>query len=233
MENVYLMTEGDVHGYEIDAGHTTFLPGIICPKCGTWARTGAAYPTITKSMLGALLPRLSGKPLALAEFQNLQRDLLEIIGTDRPLFPGSQFDAAVGSVSGRVPDFAWSNPWTLFTQFRVFETMQDRGLHLTGAVAELSSRKRESPPLVEIEAIPRVRLHKSLIAQQDVQECHLCGRMGVRKPKEIVLDETSLDASIPIQRVYELTSLVVNAKFVEVIQDEGLQGVTLVPAKLA
>lgn len=232
--NMYHITpDTAASDYDIDAAHTVSLPGVVCPQCGTWARTGVAYPTVTKSMLVPLLPRLCGVPLPVQNFQKLQSELVDLIGAARPLFPGSKFGVAVGRVTGMVPDLAWSNPWTLFAQRCVFDNLQARGLNLTGAVADLKSTETESPELVEIEAVPRVHLHRTIIAQQGAQECVLCGRMGIRKPPMIILDRESLDPTISIQRIYELASLIVNAEFAELIRNEQLRGVKLLPVESA
>jgi hypothetical protein len=84
-------------------------------------------------------------------------------------------------------------------------------------------------PFVELEALPAVTLPKALVPEK----CPACGRLPVKKPDIITVAASSFDASIPLQRIAELpTVLVANEPFAQFIRERNLRDVVLRPIEI-
>ena len=79
----------------------------------------------------------------------------------------------------------------------------------------------EPQRLVELDVRPSVRLSLA----KPIRPCEICGRLGVSAPETIVLDRTTYDDQVLIQRIVELpTYIVVSDALKESIERNGLTG---------
>lgn len=211
----------------IEATHTHTVPGMRCPTCGAWATTGVIYPCINESALGERF--LPSAPVTVEEFRKIAADLEAVLGSDRPISPGTDLGHLRGSAKGNFGDFAWVNAWTPLLRESVWELLKTEGIKLCGVRAELDFKNRSHELLFELEAKPCARLEGIV----ESQVCEICGREAVSVPDRLVLDAAFFDDSVALQRVRSLpTILIVNEAFSKFIQDRRLRDVILVPVEL-
>lgn len=212
----------------IEATHAHKLPGVRCPSCGVWAMTGVIYPCVDESALtNKPLPSLS--PLSVDQFRTLAADLESLLGSERPIMPGTDLGPLRGRATGRFGDFAWVNPWTPLVRESAWQSLGDAGFILCAARAELGFKNQPHESFFELEAVPRAQLADG----GSSEPCEICGRVPVSIPDKLGLDATSIDESIPLQRVLNLpTVLIVNEQFARFILEKQLRDVVLYPVEL-
>jgi uncharacterized double-CXXCG motif protein len=220
---------GMLYTYEIDAIHLRHVPGIRCPICGAWGMTGSIYPSVDAATLNTLFLPEEPYPISLEEFKTLAATVEAVLGPDRPVQPGTHLGVLRGTARGRIGDFAWVNPWTPLLRESVWRELGKAGINLDGVRAELAFEKEPHEPLIELEALPRVRVPRDLVPDK----CSVCGRLGMKVPDTIVLTADSFDSSIPLQRIAELpTVLVVNESFAQFIRQRHLRDAALTPIEV-
>jgi hypothetical protein len=134
-----------------------------------------------------------------------------------------------GKAKGSFGDFAWVNPWTPLLRESVWLALRETGILIAGIRAELDFGKLAHEPFIELEALPAVTLPKALLPEK----CAACGRLPVKKPDNITVAASSFDASIPLQRIAELpTVLVANEPFAQFIRERNLRDVVLTPIEI-
>jgi len=213
----------------IEATHWKKLPGIRCPSCGVWGLTGIMYPTVATSVFNGIALPATPSPLSVEEFYALSAAIQTTAGAQRPVRPGTELGPLSGNAKGEFGDFAWVNSWTPLLRESVWLALRENGILLAGVRAELDFGKLAHEPLVEIEALPSARLPKEFVPEK----CAVCGRLTVKRPDTIYLAASSLDASISLQRIAELpTVLVANQPFAQFIQRQHLRDVILVPIEV-
>lgn len=207
----------------IEGTHAHKLPGVRCPSCGVWAMTGVIYPCVDESALSdKSLP--SSAPLSVDQFRSLAVDLKPVLGSERPVMPGTDLGPLRGRGKGTFGDFAWVNPWTPLVRESVWQSLSDAGLKLCAVRAELGFKNQPHESFFELEAVPRAQLADGA----GFQACGVCGRVPVSVPDKLVLDATSFDESVALQRVGKLpTALIVNERFARFIQERRLRDVIL------
>lgn len=221
---------GKTHSYLIEAVPAVSLPGVSCPVCGAWATTGIQYPSVDASLVSSKLTNVPRTPVPLEEFDKMVRILRPILGVSRPVEPGASFGPLRGVATGRLGDFAWCNPWTVLLRESVWSRMRSWGIDVVGVPADLQFRDGEEESFVELEALPRANLERSLIPEA----CGTCGRLPIKKPDRLVLAASTFDRSIPLQRIRQLpTVFVVNEPFADYVRDNRLRDALLLPIELA
>lgn len=210
----------------IDAKHPLKLPGVVCPICGTWSTTGAIYPSFNASVLSDKLCSISSLPISIELFDELRLKVASLLGVEDNFVPGSEFGHLKGKAKGKFGDFAWLNPWTPLIRESVWLELREAGIELLGVRAELNFGKQKYEPFVEIEVHSGVKLISELILEED--RCRCCGRLPLKKGGEIIIDGSSFNNLVPIQRIYELpTILIVNDRLAKFIQQRNLRDVLL------
>lgn len=211
----------------IEATHAYKLPGVRCPSCGVWSMTGVIYPYVDESQLGSKL--LPSAPVSVDQFKSLAADLGAALGFGRPVLPGTDLGPLRGRANGTFGDFAWVNPWTPLVRESVWQSLEEGGLKLRAARAELGFKNQPHETFFELEAIPRVRLANGM----EADSCGICGRNPTSMPEHLALDAASFDGSIALQRVRGLpTVLIVNDSFARFIEERKLRDVVLTPVEV-
>lgn len=210
----------------IDAKHPLKLPGVVCPICGTWSITGAIYPSFDASVLSDKLCSINSFPISIESFDELSLKVAGLLGVEDTFVPGSEFGKLRGKAKGKFGDFAWLNPWTPLIRESVWLELREAGVELLAVRAELDFGKQEHEPFVEIEVHSGVKLISELVLEED--KCRCCGRLPIKKGSNIIIDGSSFNNSIPIQRISELpTILIVNDRLAKFIQQRNLRDVLL------
>lgn len=190
--------------------------------------TGLIYPSVDPSLIPVDFPN-EPWPIDLEHFKALAARIQALLGSERPVEPGTDLGPLRGKGRGTFGDFAWVNSWTPLLRESIWLGAKEAGLDLTGVPAELNFGKRPHEALIELEALPRVTLAGSLLPKK----CALCGRLGLKRPEQLCLSAETFDSSIPLQRIAELpTALVVNERFAQFIRERKLRDVMLSPIEL-
>ena len=152
-----------------------------------------------------------------------------MFGTERPVTPAAAIGPLRGKARGDFGDFAWVNPWTPLLRETIWQAAETAEVKLAGVRADLHFSRKSEDPLVEIEALQKVRLLSSLVPER----CTICGRLPITRPEQLVLEASSFDSSVALQRVMELpTTLIANASFAQFIEERNLRDVVLTPVEL-
>lgn len=232
------------------------IPGVACPKCGNWGTTGVQIPGVFEEDVRTFFKKLSLKhpewlypkyvlkympygnktPMELFNFplDEVKRIIMEsqslVEGFNVKLVPGAKFCPLTATAAGNIGDFAWANPWTPFLRESVFMDMTIQpGLIVTAIGANVKFKKNPHESLWEIQALPKVHLHPSLCPPA----CEFCGRVDISVPKRIILDKSTFDPKIAIQRIVELpTVLIINQHFADYIREEKLTDVLVAPIEM-
>lgn len=211
----------------IEATHAHKVPGVRCPSCGVWARTGAIYPCINESVLNE--KSLPSDPVSVEEFRKLAANLDAVLGPERPVFPGTDLGPLRGRAKGTFGDFAWVNPWTPLVRESVWQSLNSEGFELCAVRAELGFKNQPHESFFELEAKPRAQLANV----PEGQACEICGRNPTSPPERLVLDAASFDDTIALQRVRNLpTILIVNEPLAAFVQKRQLRDVVLTPVEV-
>jgi Protein of unknown function (Gmx_para_CXXCG) len=191
--------------FEYDITRTCGLPGINCPECGaTWAQTGNAYPSVDDP---CVVDIISDYPpvVSLDEFKNLS-ERLELYLSDRPCYPG----LALGQLHGRRLRYsklvAWANTWTVLFGRSIISTLKTdvKFVKTTFGATEM----------FEFEVYQKVKIKN----ETENKICRKCGRNPISVPKNLVLDKSTFDSSVSVQRITELpTVLIVNEQIKDML----------------
>lgn len=216
--------------YLINAAHDWCVPGVDCPECGPWARTGLIYPTISPETVGPTvsLPRASNVPLA--SYHELISVLRPFLRASYDLAPGTEFGPLFGTASGVFADISWINPWTpLFTSDALLK-LKHNGIDVPAVEAKLRYRKAPCTHLLEPELLPTVDLHDSTYIHPLIEPCRLCGRQRNERRHRPVIDGSTFATGVPLQRIRQHpTQIVANENFAAVAEQLKLDGFALVP----
>jgi uncharacterized double-CXXCG motif protein len=206
-------------------GHKWGLPGVHCPVCdATWATTGDAYPSVDLSHLPAqeqkkYLPRVEED---YAEFERLREQVRPLVPPGIPLLPGTKFGPMNGSAQGEFGPLVLVHAWELLMRREPLERLQAEGLRgLKGCRTELRFRKKDPPELLEMELLPRGAFHPD--CQPELPPpCPKCGRRGLKRPDEPILDAAKLPEDLDLFRMAG-TMIVVTERFVEAVRRLGYE----------
>lgn len=232
MTNAYEIVPDDARWGRniIDAVHSRMLPGVCCPVCSGWATTGVIYPSVDMSALNDLPRPETVRAVTVKEYERLTSVIGPVLGAKRPLEPGTEFGPLRGKAKGNFGDFAWVNPWNPLIRESVWLELKEAGIILTGIRAELDFGKRVHEPLIEIEVLPTATLTKPY----ESEACAHCRKQSVQKPEKISVVASSLNSSEPLQRIFELpTVILANERLAQFIQRRNLKGAILSPVELS
>nr|BDT38216.1 double-CXXCG motif protein [Myxococcus sp. MH1] len=217
------------HGGEVHGGRQWKLPGLLrCPTCdATWSGSGHFFPGVDLSLLPERRELERARPEPLPALDRLRALVRPFIPSGAALPPGTGFGPLEGTGFGKLPAFAWVVEVLLVHQ-QALEMLHAEGLRgLQGFPAELRFRQKHPPALVELHAPPLGRLHTDCFPPSHPPPCPTCGRLGLRRPDEPILEAAFLPTNIDLFRVGNFATMVIGtSRFKEVVEQLGLDGLT-------
>jgi uncharacterized double-CXXCG motif protein len=208
------------------AAQRWFLPGVHCPVChATWGGLSDAYPSADLSHLPDHEKYVARLEEDYAEFERLREQVRPLVPPGVPLWPGSAFGPLTGTAQGEFGPFLMHHPWALLLRREVLERLQAEGVQgLMGYRTELRFRKKNPPELLELELLPRGRVHPDYLPEDRPVPCVKCGRKGWKRPEELVLSASSLPHEIDVFRLDEFpTAIIASERFVEASRRLGYE----------
>lgn len=235
---IYKIGPGAGAGLQIYGDWDCRIGRLDCPVCGWWSDSGVTYPTIgcaeIVSALGDDVDKFlehtghRRKPhihMTVADYTSLNAILAPILGQNRPLKPGAAFGPLRAKVRGEVHDFAWWGRADIFARESVFTEMQEAGFPVVGASANLTFSRRKQgsgEPMIQLEVPPVARMG----ASASIGPCNRCGRPLVTR--KTIVDHASFDQSIPVQRLYEVsTPVLISDALCKFIRTRRYSGIKL------
>ena len=214
----------------VNAGNKWGLPGVdTCPACkATWSGAGRNYPSVDLTPVTALADFAEPRAEPIEEYERLRELVRPLLPPGAVVEPGSGFGPLVGKAQGRFGSLVALFPWLLLVQREALEKLQAEGLRgLKGCRTELRFRQRNSPELLEFELLPVGRLHPDCLPPVRKPPCPRCGRDGLTRPDDMVLDASTLPSHLDLFRLEDFsTAIVCTKRFVEACRRLGLDGVT-------
>ena len=204
-----------------DAGHPWGLPGVHCPVCdAVWSTGSEAYPSVDVPQLPEKEKYRARLEKDYAEFERLREQVRPLLPPDVPLRPGTGFGPLEGTAQGEFGPLLLQNPWTLLMRREALGQLQAAGVQgLKGCRTQLRFRRKTPPELMELELLPRGRLHPDCLPPDRPAPCTKCGRRGWRLPDEPILDAASLPKALDVFRVGDFTTVLVGTeRFVQAVR---------------
>jgi uncharacterized double-CXXCG motif protein len=209
-----------------NAGHRWMLPGAHCPVCDAiWSACAESYPSVDLTQLpdrDKYSPRLEED---YAEFERLREQVRPLVPPGAQLEPGSRFGPIEGTAQGEFGPLLLQNPWELLIRREVLEPLQAAGVRgLKGCRTELRFRRKNPPEILELELLPRGRLHPDCLPPDRPTPCAKCGRRGWRLPEQPMLEASSLPEDLDVFRVGDFATVLVGTeRFVEAVRHLGYE----------
>lgn len=194
--------------YAVEANHRWGLPGVKCDACGaTWSNVGVAYPVVDLSVLPNANRYTNFWPVPWNEFEQLRAPILELLPKGAVAPPGTDFGPLVGRVTGALPDLVWRDTWTLLTRPEVLARLKREGIEMPkGAKAKLQGRQQAD--LIELQLEPHATLAASCLPPGEFAACSVCGRRGIKRPHELVVESSSVPENLDFFRLSDLTTAI-------------------------
>jgi uncharacterized double-CXXCG motif protein len=166
------------------------------------------------------------RPEPYDEFVRLRELVRPFVPAGVQLIPGTSFGPLQGTASGTFEQLLLQNPGELLVRWESLERLHAEGLRgLHGYRTGLRFRQKKPPELLEMEIMPHGRLHLDCLPTPPVP-CARCGRVGLPRPEEPVLERASLPTNVDLFRLKDFeTMLVCTERFREAalrLQVEGL-----------
>ncbi|AKI99336.1 Hypothetical protein AA314_00963 [Archangium gephyra] len=119
----------------------------------------------------------------------------------------------------------------MLLQREALEKLQAEGLRgLKGCGTQLRFRQRNSPELLELEILPGGLLHPDCLPPNRKPPCPRCGRRGLTRPDDMLLDASTLPTQSDLFRLEDFSTVIVcTERFVEACRRLGLDGVSFQP----
>lgn len=206
--------------------HQWGLPGVHCPVCDAIWSTGVdAYPSVDLSQLPDKDQYVSRLEEDYAEFERLREQVRPLVPAGVPLWPGTKFGPLVGPAKGEFGPLVLYFPWMLLLRREALEQLQAAGARgLKGCRTQLRFRQKNPPELLELELLPRGRLHPDCLPLDRPVPCEKCGRMGWSLPEHPMLEAASLPEDLDVFRIGDFgTVLVGTERFVESVRRRGYE----------
>jgi uncharacterized double-CXXCG motif protein len=160
-----------------------------------------------------------------AEFERLREQVRPLVPPGVPLWPGTEFGPLVGTARGEFGPFYMYAPWLMLMRREALERMQAEGVQeLKGCRTKVGFRKKDPPELLELELLPRGHVHPDCLPVDRPAPCTKCGRMGWRRPDELILRADSLPRELDVFRLEDfLTAIIASERFVEAARRLGFE----------
>jgi uncharacterized double-CXXCG motif protein len=221
----------------IGCDHKWGLPGIRrCPGCQvTWSAGAKSYPSVDLTPVTSLADFEEPRAEPIEEYERLRELVRPLLPPGALLEPGTGLGPLVGKAQGPFGAFVARFAWLLLARREALEKLQAEGLRgLKGCRTELRFRQRNSPELLELELLPVGRLHPDCLPPNRKPPCPRCGRIGLTRPADMLLDATTLPSDLDLFRLEDFsTTIVCTERFVEACRRLGLDGVTFQPLRAA
>jgi uncharacterized double-CXXCG motif protein len=202
------------------------LPGVHCPLCDAiWANIGECYPSVNLSHLPEQDKYVARLEKDYTQFERLREQVRPLAPPGVRLEPGARFGPRVGTAQGEFGPLVLQNPWELFMRREALEQLQAAGGRgLKGCRTELRFRRKNPPELLELELLPRGRLHPDCLPPDRPTPCTKCGRRGWSLPEQPMLEAASLPEDLDLFRVGDFTTVIVGSeRFVEAVRRLGFE----------
>ncbi|MFP2905761.1 double-CXXCG motif protein [Pyxidicoccus sp. 3LFB2] len=222
-------TTAEKYDGEFDAAHRWALPGVSCHTCGaTWSGSGHEYPCVDLSQLPEQREFEKARPEPFPEFARLRELVRPLAPPGATLPPGTGFGPLVGRAFGEFGPFGWWGSSILLMRREALERLQTEGVRgLLGCRTELRFRQKRPPELLELQLEPHGRLHPDCIPLDEPPPCATCGRFGLARPDEPILDAASLPTDLDLFRVGNFATMVIcTERFMETVRRLELDGCT-------
>jgi uncharacterized double-CXXCG motif protein len=209
-----------------NASHKWGLPGIHCPTCDAiWSNGSDAYPSVDLSHLPDQAKYSARLEEDYAEFERLREQVRPLVPPGVPLWPGTKFGPLMGTARGEFGPFFMYYPWMLLMRGEALRRLQVEGVQgLKGCRTELRFRKKDPSELLELELLPRGHVHPDCLPVDRPPLCQKCGRMGWKRPEELILSAASLPRELDIFRLGDfLTAIIASERFVETARCQGFE----------
>ncbi|MCP3163796.1 SitI6 family double-CXXCG motif immunity protein [Myxococcus qinghaiensis] len=233
MPRIFWLTEDRVvaakYGGEVNGWHKQSLPGARCHVCGfTWTSVGHQYPNVDLSQLPERHEFERARPEPFLEFARLRELVRPLAPPHAELPPGTGFGPLVGQVSGELGPITWVGMLKLLLRRDALERLEAEGVRgLFPCRTELRYRKKDAPEMLELQVAPHGRLHPDCIPQDVPPPCPTCGRYGISRPDEPVLDAASLPAELDLFRVGNFATMMIGTeRFMEAVRRLELEGIS-------
>jgi uncharacterized double-CXXCG motif protein len=235
----FALEEDRSAGYtgEVDGSHKWGLPGLLhCPACNaTWSGGSKSYPSVDLTPVATLADFEKARAEPIEEYERLCELVNPLLPSGAILQPGAEFGPLVGRAQGHFGPLVAPVPWLLLAQREALEKLQAEGLRgLKGCRTQLRFRQRNSPELLELEILPVGRLHPDCLPPNRKPPCPRCGRRGLTRPDDMLLDASTLPSHLDLFRLEDFsTTMVCTERFVDACRRLGLDGVTFHPLPAA
>jgi uncharacterized double-CXXCG motif protein len=206
--------------------HQWGLPGVHCPVCDAiWSYGSVAYPSVDLSQLAEKDKYLARLEKDYAEFERLREQVRPLVPPGAPLWPGTTFGPLVGPAKGEFGPLVLYFPWILLVKREALERLQAAGVRgLKGCRTQMRFRQKNPPELLELELLPRGRLHPDCLPPERPAPCARCGRRGWSLPEQPMLEAASLPEDLDVFRVGDFTTVLVGSqRFVEAVRHLGFE----------
>ncbi|NMO20506.1 hypothetical protein HPC49_45860 [Pyxidicoccus fallax] len=216
------------YGGEAHGAHKWKLPGVQCHSCGaTWGDVGHAYPCVDLSRLPEHREFEKSRPEPFSEFSRLRELVRPLAPPEAVLPPATRFGPLVGTAFGRLAPFVW-NAEVLLVHRDPLERLQAEGVRgLSACPTALRFRQKNPPELLELQVEPRGRLHPDCIPPDVPPPCTTCGRFGISRPDEPILEAASLPGDRDLFRVGNFATMVIGTeRFKDAVLRLNLDGIT-------
>ncbi len=217
------------YGGDFDAWHKLSLPGARCHTCGvTWGGSGHEYPCIDLSQLPERKEFEKPRPEPFAEFARLRELVRPLAPPNAALPPGTGFGPLVGRAFGEFGPIAWVGGMKLLVRRDALERLQAEGVRgLLACPTALRFRQKNPPELLELQVEPHGQLHRDCIPPDEPPPCPTCGRFGLTRPDEPLLDAASLPTDRDLFRIGNFATMIVGTeRFMEAVRRLELDGIT-------
>jgi uncharacterized double-CXXCG motif protein len=235
----FRVEEGNPSVYtgHIEGTHKWGLPGIRnCPACkATWGTDTKAYPSVDLASVATLADFEEPRAESIEEYERLCALVRPLLPPGALLQPGAAFGPLVGRAQGRFAPLVAPSSWALLVQREALEKLQAEGLQgLKGCRTQLRFRQRNSPELLELELLPVGCLHPDCLPPDRKPPCPRCGRRGLTRPDDMLLDASTLPSHLDLFRLEDFSTVIVcTERFVDACRRLNLDGVTFEPLPTA
>jgi uncharacterized double-CXXCG motif protein len=216
------------YGGNINAWHKQLLPGVHCHMCGaTWGDTSHQYPCVDLSQFPERGEFEKARPEPFAEFARLRELVRPLAPPNAELPPGTGFGPLVGHASGELGPITWVWGQKLLMRREVVERLRAEGVKgLLACPTALRFRQKSPPELLELQMEPYGRLHPDCIPPDAPPRCTTCGRYGLTRPDEPILDAASLPKDRDLFRLGNFATMLIGTeRFMDAVRHLALDGI--------
>ncbi len=221
MTRYFWLREEEPYTASIDGANKWSLPGVKCSGCGaTWAGSGTQYPGVDLSDLPERAKFVRRWPVPDTELARLRELVRPLAPPGAELPPGTRFGPLEGRASGTFGPFTSQGNITWVVRRDSLGRLQAEGVcGLQGFPTALRFRQKDPPELLELQIEPHGRLHPDCLPPDLPPPCATCGRLGLTRPDEPILDAASLPTDLDLFRMGDFSTMVIGTeRFMEAVR---------------